>query len=97
MKITYLLTAFIVLFTSLCLIRYSNRDRFQEKPVKKILITFMILESSMILLTIFYAMRLDTFMFLYEAFFSTILMVEIWRIQCILLLSKNLKSINTFS
>ena len=97
MKITYLLTAFIVLFTSLCLIRYSNRDRLQEKPVKKILITFMILESSIIAFTIFYAMRLDTFMFLYEAFFSTILMVEIWRIQRILLLSKNLKSINTFS
>lgn len=97
MEITYFLTTFIVLFTSLCLVRYSSRNRFQEKTVKKLLVVFMILESPLILFTIFYAMKLDTFMFLYEALFSTMLMVQIWRIQDILIHSKNLEIINTFS
>ena len=97
MKITNLLTAFIVLFTSLCLLRYSNRSRFQEKAVKKLLIVFMILETLLIMLTMFHAMKLDTIAFLYEALCTTILLLQIWRIQSILIFFKNLKNINTFS
>lgn len=94
MKVTVLLTALIVLFTSLCIFYYCNRKRFKEKAVKKLLIVFMFLESLLVFLTIFYAMKLDTFSFLCEGVYSIILMLQVFAIQRTLILSKNLKSIN---
>lgn len=97
MEITYFLTAFIVLFTSLCLIHYSKQNKSQVKSIRNILIVFMILESIIILFTVVYAIKLDLFMFMYEAFCSTLLMLQIWRIQDILIRSKNLEIRNSFS